>query len=317
MTEDFVLARSFTHSAALPYAALVLAMALWGSSFIAMKVAVAAFDPMVVVFSRMGIASIIFVFCFRDVHVIRYLPGDWKPIAFMVLCEPFFYFLFEAYGLKLTTASQASMVTSLLPVLVALAASLVLKERLAPRTWPGFALAVAGVFWLASGGAPSAAAPNPLLGNFMEFAAMVCAAGYTIALKRLSLRYSPLFLTAVQAYAGTLLFFPSLFLPWTELPQSFPLAPVLAVVYLGACISIVAYGCYNYGISRVPASRAGAFVNLIPVFSVIQGYLFLDERFTGTQCAASALVFGGVFLSQGRVHEQKPSAVLPARHGDE
>jgi drug/metabolite transporter (DMT)-like permease len=286
--------------AARPYLALTAAMALWGGSFIAMKVAVSVYHPLVVVFSRMLLGSLLFATFFRRAHSVQYQRGDWRLMAFMVICEPFFYFLFESFGLQLTTASQASMVTATLPLLVALAAAVALKERAAPKTWLGFVLAVAGVVWLSSSGEATETAPHPLLGNFMEFMAMVCAAGYTITLKKLSTRYSPFFLTAVQAHAGALLFLPGLFLPWTSWPSSFTWGPVLAILYLGVFVTIAAYACYNYGISRIPANRAGAFVNLIPVFSVIQGYLFLGERFTAPQCAASALVFVGVFLSQGR-----------------
>lgn len=291
--------------AARPYLALLAAMALWGGSFIAMKVAVSAYHPVVVVFSRMLLGSLLFATVFRRAHSVKYQRGDWRPIAFMVICEPFFYFLFESYGLQLTTASQASMVTATLPLLVALAAVVTLKERAAPKTWLGFILAVAGVVWLSASGEASDTAPNPLLGNFMEFMAMVCAAGYTVTLKRLSTRYSPFFLTAVQAHAGALFFLPCLFLPWTSWPSAFEWAPFLAILYLGVFVTIAAYACYNYGISRIPANRAGAFVNLIPVFSVIQGYLFLNERFTTAQCAASILVFAGVFLSQGKAPKER------------
>jgi drug/metabolite transporter (DMT)-like permease len=59
-----------------------------------------------------------------------------------------------------------------------------------------------------------------------------------------------------------------------------------------------AYGLYNYAVSKVPASQASAFVNLIPVFTVILGRIILDEHFTAVQYVASAIVIAGVFMSQ-------------------
>jgi drug/metabolite transporter (DMT)-like permease len=74
----------------------------------------------------------------------------------------------------------------------------------------------------------------------------------------------------------------------------------LAVIYLGAFISFGAYGLYNFGVSRIPVSQASAFVNLIPVFTVLMGWLILGEQFTPTQYLAALLILTGIFLSQAR-----------------
>jgi drug/metabolite transporter (DMT)-like permease len=166
------------------------------------------------------------------------------------------------------------------------------------QTLAGFGVAIVGASWLSLAGQPSAEAPNPILGNFLEFLAMVCATGYIISLKRLSARYSPFFLTAVQAFVGSVFFFPFLFLPATAIPERFDPMPAMAIVYLGAIVTLGAYGLYNYGVSRIPVSRASVFFNLIPVFTVIMGALILEERFSFFQYIASGLVFLGIYLSQ-------------------
>lgn len=279
--------------------ALVSAMILWASSFIALKFAFRTYDPLVVIFGRMFIASLCFLLIGRRLaQTLRYRKGDYKLILFMALCEPCLYFLFEAKAVENTTASQAGLVTAMLPILVMIAAGLVLKERITGRAIAGSIIAVSGVCWLTLSSSPTEDAPNPLLGNFLEFLAMVCATGYTIALKSLTERYDPFFLTAMQAFAGCLFYLPLLFLPATELPTAFHPGPALAVVYLGAVITLGAYGLYNYGLKHVPANKAASYVNLIPVFSVIMGWLILGETFTAGQTAAAAVTLGGVYLSQ-------------------
>ncbi|MGD8369244.1 MAG: DMT family transporter [Desulfobacterales bacterium] len=296
----------------IPTAALLTASFLWGSSFIALKMAFTAFDPMVVIFGRMAVATLLFLFCLPKIRPSALPFDDLKLLVFMALCEPCLYFLFEAKALENTTASQAGMVTAMLPLMVAVAARRVLKEHISGRMLAGFTLAVAGVCWLSAGGEPTRSAPHPALGNFLEFLAMVCATGGFIALKRLTQRYSPWFLTAFQAVAGSLFYLPFLLLPGTEIPTALPLVPSLAVIYLGAVITIGAYGLYNYGVSRVPVSRASAFVNLIPVFAVVLGWIVLGERFTGPQYLASSLVFSGIYLSQSRpVRKRGPLAPSP------
>ena len=76
--------------------------------------------------------------------------------------------------------------------------------------------------------------------------------------------------------------------------------PLLAVVYLGTFITFGAYGCYNYSVSRIPASQAAGYVNLIPVFSVGLGMLVLGESLNMSQLLACGLVFIGVGISSWR-----------------
>jgi drug/metabolite transporter (DMT)-like permease len=279
--------------------ALVLAMMLWASSFIGLKIAFRAYDPMVVIFGRMLVASICFL-CVgkRLTQSLEYKRGDYKLILFMAFCEPCLYFLFEAKAVENTTASQAGMITAILPVMVMVSAAALLKEKVTLKSWIGAILALIGVCWLTLGSSPSENGPNPVLGNFLEFLAMVCAAGYTISLKYLTRRYSPFFLTAVQAFAGCIFYFPLLFLPSTELPSQFHPGPALAIVYLGAVITLGAYGLYNFALKHVPANRAASFVNLIPIFSVILGCLILGDSFSVGQLYAGVLIMAGVYITQ-------------------
>ena len=79
-----------------------------------------------------------------------------------------------------TSAAQAGMITALLPLLVAMGAYVFLHERITRTTLAGFLLAVVGAVWLSLAGEASSSAPAPLLGNFYEFLAMLCAMGYTM-----------------------------------------------------------------------------------------------------------------------------------------
>ena len=282
----------------LPYICLVLAMVLWASTFVALKLAFSIYDPMVVIFGRMAVASLLAVFFPFVFKNIQFRMKDLKYIVFMVICEPCLYFIFEAKALVYTSAAQAGMITSMMPLMVAIGAGLILKEKLTRKTYLGFMIAVMGALWLSFASNPSSHGPRPLLGNFLEFIAMVCATGYALSLKKLTSHYSPLFLTFIQAFAGAIFFFPALFLPGTQLPVQAEPVPVFAILYLGSAVTLGAYGFYNYGVSKIPASQATAFINLIPVFSLVMSALVLGERFSSVQYLASIMVFAGVILSQ-------------------
>ncbi|MDH4554267.1 DMT family transporter [Pseudomonas sp. BN417] len=290
-------------------ACLVLAMALWGSSFIALKLAFREVAPHWVIFARMALGSLVFLLAWRWRGNLDYRPGDWKYLLGLAACEPCLYFIFEALALQHTSASQAGMITALLPLLVAVGAFALLHERITRSTLAGFLLAVFGAVWLSLAGESDAHGPQPLLGNFYEFVAMLCATGYTLLLKHLSARYSAFFLTAMQAFIGSLFFLP---LAWvtSPLPGSVSVLGVGALLYLGTVVTVGAYGLYNFGVSRLPASQATGFINLIPVFTLVFAWYFLGERLTGMQLLAAGLVFAGVALSQWRSTAPAPAGVL-------
>jgi drug/metabolite transporter (DMT)-like permease len=283
----------------LPVISLLVAAVLWASSLIALKLAFRGYDPMFVIFGRMVVASACFLFFLPGfLKNIDYRSGDLRRIAFMALCEPCLYFIFEAKAVVYTTASQMGMICATLPLIVAVVAGIFLKERISRRTVTGFVIAIVGACWLSISAQATQDAPNPALGNFYEFIAMVCAAGYITTCKYLTSRYSPFFLTALQAFIGSVFFLPLALFPVASLPTTFEPTAALAVVYLGAVVSLGAYGCYNFGVSKLPASQATAFINLIPVFTIFLGWLILGEKFNFMQYLAGAMVFAGVIISQ-------------------
>ena len=281
----------------LPNISLILAMLLWASSFVALKLAFQGYHPMQVIFGRMLIASLCFIVFIPSFLKIQWRSSDIKYLLLMAICEPCLYFIFEAQALQLTSASQAGMITAMLPLMVAILAWSWLREKITKQTIIGFCIAIFGACWLSLAGETNINAPNPLLGNFYEFLAMACAAGYTVCLKHLSNNYPPLFLTAFQAFVGSIFFFPFLLLPGVGLNVDWESTPALAVIYLGTFVTLGAYGCYNYAVSRIPATSAAGYINLIPVFGVIMGMIILDDKLNLAQWLACGVVFCGIWVS--------------------
>lgn len=279
--------------------ALLLAMVLWGSSFIALKVAVSEAPPMIVVFLRMTVGATAFLVMWPWLrHGWHYQAGDWKYLAGMALFEPCLYFLFEAQALTYTSAGQAGMVTAMLPLMVAVAAFFFLGERNTLRQWAGFGIAVCGVIWMSATGEDTEQAPNALLGNFLEFLAMCTAVGYTLLVKHLTKRYSAFVLTALQSFVGSVFF-----LPWalgSQWPEQISMLAMGTIIYLGLVVTLGAYGLYNYSLAHVKASTAAGYTNLLPALSLIFSMILLGERLTGGQWIAIGVIFLGVILSQER-----------------
>lgn len=275
---------------------LIIATFLWGSSFVALKYAIEFYDPTFVIFLRMLITLMTCAFFWRWIKRFSYRKGDWKFLLSMSLAEPCLYFLFEGIALQNTSASQAGVLVSCLPILIAILAFYILKEKLSKAILAGFTLCISGSILLTIMSPSSVHASNPLLGNFVEFLAMICAAYYSVSIKYLSGRYSPFALIALQGISGTLFFAP--FLLFNELPVTHNSNALLNILYLGTVVTFGGYGLYNYALTKVSVLTAASFSNLIPIFSLMLSAILLGERLNSAQWLSISIVFAGIIISQ-------------------
>lgn len=274
------------------------AIFLWGTSFMATKTALVGFSPMVVVWLRMSLASLVVLAVRKRIPAPEYRKGDWKVLGFLCLMQPCLYFLFESYAVNLTTSSQAGMISSLVPLFVAVGAWAILKEPMSFKGGLGLAVSIGGVIWLSLGGEPGVTAPNPLLGNLLAVGAMASAAVYMVAMKRLSVRYSTWWLTGMQCVAGVLFFLPGAVMGVPGGLDAIPLASWQAVAYLGLFVTLGAFGLYNMAMTFMPAGKAAMAINLVSPVALVAGWAMLGETMTPMQLAACGVVGAGVWLGR-------------------
>lgn len=276
--------------------AVLLSVLIWASSFVVMKVAIGGFGAMNVIFYRLLFGSIFFIFFYKHFINKTYTKKDIILILAMAFFEPVLYFIFEINALAFTSASQAGVISAVMPITTIFVARVFLKEDINQKMILGSAIAIIGTIWLSAESEVKAYAPNPILGNFLEFMAMFCSAFYAIIIRHLSQKYSAIFLTAAQTFIGTIAFLPLVLAEGISF--DFSLSLFFYILYLGIVVSAFGYGLFNYALSQMPASKATIFINLVPVFSVILAFLILDERLNFTQILASLLILVGVFITQ-------------------
>ncbi|MFP4476155.1 MAG: DMT family transporter [Desulfatibacillaceae bacterium] len=275
------------------------AVLFWGLSFVATKMALETVPTFTLVFMRFAMAAVIFLgFClYRGFP--RISPRDHAKLFLLALFEPGLYFVFETTGLALTTAPKASLIIATIPLVVMVLAYLFLKERTPRAALFGVFVSVAGIGVLIAGDPRlSLGMEGRLLGDVLIFGAVLSASLYIVAARDVGQRHSAFAITSMQAFYGTLFFFP-LFL-W-ELPETsfgqFSTRSLLAVAYLTLFATVFAFLCYNYALTRVTASQASAFVNGIPVVTAVAAWALLGERLTMVQALGGAMVLFGVYLA--------------------
>ena len=142
--------------------------------------------------------------------------------------------------------------------------------------------------------------------------AMVCAAGSMIALKHISSRYDPWFLTGLQAAVGAVFFLPGAIAGGTA--NWAAAAPVawMSVAYMGTFVSLAAFGLYNTAIVRMPANRAALSINLVPAVALLAGWSARGETLSPLQLVACAVIVGAVVLSETGASPVPPSEAIAA-----
>ena len=287
-------------------------MIIWGLSFIWSSQTYKSLNPTATIFLRLVIATAFFsaiLFSFRLNEKIR--REHLKLFAIAALFEPFLYFIFEGYGLIYTSPIISSAIIAMIPLVTPIAAAIFLKERLSAMNIVGLIVSFTGVIvMLLNKDMEFSASP---LGIMFLFLTVLVAVGYSIALIKLTDLYKPMTVTWMQNIIGMIYFIPLVFIMEKFMPSDFGnvRAYIVPLVCLGIFCSAIAYALWAYAYSKLGASKANVYTNLIPVFTAIFSYIILifnrdnmdisdieAYELNVQKIAGIALVVGGLFLSQ-------------------
>ncbi|MDR1142759.1 MAG: DMT family transporter [Spirochaetaceae bacterium] len=277
----------------------------WGFSFISIKITVSVFPPMTLGAVRFAIAIVLLFVMYRlmekpDGRRRGNLKKDLPFLAGSGLAGVTFYFFCENNGVALVTASEASLIVAVIPVLTMIAEWCAAKLRhtnsrtLERRHWLGAFISVAGITLVVQ---VSFAISGNISGYLFMGGAALCWVLYGFLTKPLfSRNRSRIYIVFWQNFFGFLGF-----LPFTALEYKAWGTPnavvILHVLFLAICCSALGYWLYAHALKVLGISVSAVFINLIPVVTVIAGFFIRGERLSGLQWAGAALVLMGVYLA--------------------
>jgi O-acetylserine/cysteine efflux transporter len=274
-------------------AALAAAGLLWGTTVPLSKVALLWLGPGWLTAARFGLAA----------AVLLAVAGR-RPAGLRAVFTPGLLasgaigyggsVIVQNAGISRTSVTHAALLIGAVPVMVAVIAALWHHTVARPVAWAGFLVSLAGIGLITGAGGGGGAT---LSGDGLVLVSLLISATFTVAQGRMLSGRDPVALTAVQFLGAALAA-----LAFTAITEGAPAAPsgpgpVLAVVALAACGTLLPFTLFAFGQSRVSAEIAGAFLNFEPLVGALAGVVLFGNPMGPVQVAGGAAIVAGIALS--------------------
>ncbi len=279
---------------------LLVSVLIWGSTFVAMKIALKEVTPLELVALRFSIGLPVLALVLRAKEIpFGFDRRDRSPLV-LGSAILLVHFLVQPFALSLegSTATNTGWIISFSPLGIALLSRLVLGERLSAGQVAGIALATFGVLLLVSKGDLQNLAWLESRGDWLILGTAFTWALYTIATRDLSRRRSPLAVTFVVFLPLCLVSLAAV-AARSDLSRFLRLSPsaLASIVFLGV-LGTLAQWFWQLGVGKLGAARAGVYLYLEPLATTALAVPLLGERFGLPAAVGAALLLLGVWQAE-------------------
>jgi drug/metabolite transporter (DMT)-like permease len=292
----------------MPYVLLVLTTLFWSGNFVISRGMHSEIPPFTLSFWRWMTAFII-LSLFAVKHLWRQreiVRAHYRFICIQGLIGVAGFNTFVYLAMQTTTAINAVLVNSCIPVLIAVCSWILYREVMTPRQCLGVFVSLCGVLLIITRGEL-----NHLLavsfnrGDLLVLVAAMLWALYSANLKRYPSELHPLAYQSGIVLCGLVVLFP-LYLFELQSGKVMVVTPasISTILYVALFASILAYIFWNRAVRTVGANKAGPFIHLMPVFSTILAVLFLGEQIHSYHLQGIVMIFIGITMTTFRVKKK-------------
>lgn len=273
----------------------------WAGNFVVGRLVAGEGGPLTLSIWRWGLATLIILpFALPRIWRQRELIRANLPLlVFLAVFSVASFNTLLYVGLQTTTATNALIINSSIPVLIIAFGLILLKQPPTLRGLIGILVSCVGVVWLVSQGDVTALTQRGISeGDLWILASSVVWAIYSLYLRFRPADLDPVAFLGVTCVVGTLAIgLVRLINPLNEGPL--PMEPHLlaAVGFFALFPSLGAYLCWNAGLAQVGAARGGQMIHLMPVFGLTLATLFLGERMVAHHWMGGALIATGLLIA--------------------
>ena len=292
-----------------PLLGALLAVILWGVSFVATRAALGELQPVTLIAVRFAIGDMM-LFAMLAARRMPLLPPrrEWPVMALLGFDGIALHTMIQAYALRETTAVRTGWLIGLSPIWSAILAAIFLRERLGWIKSLGLGIGFAGAVIVVTRGAISGQTPAlpGTRGDLLILASTFNWAIYTVISREPVRRVGSLPAMAAAMLVGCLLLLPWFLAShaWRELSRMSPMGWG-AVLFLGIGCSGIAYLLWFGAIERIDASRVSALLYIEPLVTLAAAVLLLHEPVLISTIVGGLLVLAGVALVQAAPHSRR------------
>jgi drug/metabolite transporter (DMT)-like permease len=278
---------------------LILCNLFWAGNYVFGKYVTAVMTPLWITVSRWFLATIILIPLAHYIEKPDWnkVKESWLRLLIMGFLGIAFYNLCLYTALYYTSPTNAALVTALNPGIIVIFSAIILKDKISKLQIVGLLFSLFGVaVILTNGNMARIIQASYNFGDLLMLLAITAWAIYCIMQRALK-DLKPITISAAASFFATLILLPFALYQGIDLSRINSLA-VVGIVYMAIFPSIGSLIFWNISISEIGASRAGVFINLVPVFTALISW-FLGDKISLAQIIGGILVFIGVYLTTG------------------
>jgi drug/metabolite transporter (DMT)-like permease len=282
---------------------LLAANAVYGTSYVAVRLAVDDLGPVTLAFLRLAIGWLVLAPVSlrpRDAPSARVSRGDRWTLFWMGLVGFTLAMATSHWGLARSTATNGALLIAVEPLTMVALSPVLLGERLTRREAAGTLLALAGATVVVVDGVPGLTvtlAPH-WRGDLLLLLSGVCYAAYSLMGRAVLARHSSIPVTARSLLWGVVTMAPLVLAEWlTGRGPVWTRTGVVAGLYLAVVMTGLGYLVWNWALERIPAPRAAVFLNVQPLVGALLGVAWLGEAASVFTATGGALIITGLWLA--------------------
>lgn len=224
----------------------------------------------------------------------------WPLLTLLSVLSVACFNTFIYLGLTITTATNATILQSMIPIVILLISAFWLKESVSKQQWLGVSISLGGVLLLITQGDLSSLLNYTInQGDIYVLIAVIFWAVYSVLL-----RFRPAEIDGFTFFGITVLIGSVALLPFAIMEYYYYSTPIIwqnsaimTIIYMAIFPSIMAYIFWNKGVNELGAAKAGLFIHLMPCFGLILSSFFLNEKIFSFHIGGMLLIFFGIYLA--------------------
>jgi drug/metabolite transporter (DMT)-like permease len=223
-----------------------------------------------------------------------------KDLLKMALCSVFSVFINQILffeGLNLTTPISASIIITIIPVLILIFSHFILKEKITQLKIVGIMLGASGALMVIFSAGTGDIRFNALLGNFMIFVNAISWALYLVLVKSLMKKYDSLTVLKWTFFFGFIIIFPFSFeIFYSSSYNQIPFSIWMSIFFVVFINTGFAYYLINYSLKTVTPNVNGIYIYLQPLVASVVAIIFGKDKLTVIDFIAAVLIMAGVYF---------------------